>query len=177
MKKAQDTTSKKGDPAAKTPSGESSRQPPAQATFPVLDICSEWGAPTVPKTTVVSNPEEEAFIKELEEKFGSKEEAMKLFSRFSAFRQQPQTILDESTVQPPSSQPEGSQTLDLAHTETGPTPDIEEHGQSGGRMEEESVSGFADEIDRMVVEHSMDEAARGGNTSTLQSMGGGNPCC
>ena len=177
MKKAQDTTAKKGDPAAKPPSGESSRQPLAQATFPVLDIRSEWGAAAIPKPTAVSNPEEEAFIKELEEKFCSKEEAMKLFSRFSAFRQQPQTVPDESTTRPPSSQPEESQTLDLAHTETRPTPDIEEQGQSGGRTEEESVSGFADEIDRMVVEHSMDEAARGGNTSTLQSMGGGNPCC
>ena len=116
MKKAQDTIAKKGNPATKPPSGESSRQSPAQATFPVLDIRSEWHAPALPEPTAVSNPEEETFLRELEEKFGSKEEAMKLFSRFLAFRQQPQMVPDESTAQPPSSHPEGSQTLDLART-------------------------------------------------------------
>ena len=80
MKKAQDTTVKKGDPAAKLPSGESSRQPPAQLIFSTLDIRSEWSPIRIPDSSAVTNSEEEAFFKELEEKFGSKEEAERLFS-------------------------------------------------------------------------------------------------
>ena len=72
MKKAQDTIAKKGNPSTKPPSGESSRNLSAQATFPVMDICSEWVAPAIPEPTVVSNPEEEAFIKELEEKLAER---------------------------------------------------------------------------------------------------------
>ena len=52
----------------------------------------------------------------------------------------------------PISHPEGAQTLDRAHAETGPSPDIGEQEKGGGLEEEqEGVSGFADEIDRMAV--------------------------
>ena len=122
MKKAQDTIAMKGNPVTKPPTGGSSNQTPAQATFSALDICSEWQPTSVPDSPAVKNPEEEVFLKELEEKFGSKEEAERLFSRFSAFRQQPQTIPEESTAQPPKSHSEIPQTLDPAkprHRKTG----------------------------------------------------------
>ena len=82
MEKAQDFAARKENPATKPPSGDSSKQPPVLMTFPVLDIRSEWHPTSVPESPTVGNPEDEAFLKELEEKFGSKEEAMRLFSCF-----------------------------------------------------------------------------------------------
>ena len=79
-------------------------------------------------------------MKELEEKFGSKEEAEKLFSRFSMFRQQPLAIPEESKAQPPSSNLGDSKTLDQTHIATGPNPNSAEQGKGGSGLEEESIS-------------------------------------
>ena len=118
MKKTQETTVKKGDQTAK--------QPPAQPTFLVIDIRSEWNPTPVPDSSTDKSSDEEAFLKELEEKFGSKEEAEKLFSRFSKFRQKPLEIPKESVAQSLRSNPEDSKTPDPTRAETGPNPDIAE---------------------------------------------------
>ena len=149
MKKAPDATARKENPITRPPPNDSSKrlaaQPSvlAQATFPMLDIRSEWRSTSVPEPPAVKDPKEAAFLKELEEKFGSKEEANRIFALFSAMHQgkstgtaaivpQPPIIPDESTAQPPITRSEGAQTSAEEHTqvqphaEIGPNPDIEE---------------------------------------------------
>ena len=177
MEKAQNPNARKEDPSTRPTSDDPSKQPPVLATFPVLDIRSEWRPTPVSEPPTVGNPEEEVFLKELDEKFGSKEEAVRIFSRFSAIRQQPQMIPDESTAQPPipHTEGEGAQPQDLSHAETGPSPGIGEQGKGGDGPEEESVSGFADEIDGMAVDYSVNGAAREGNIFVLPSVEGESP--
>ena len=126
MKKA---PAKEGYPTPKPPAGDSSKmqvelvaKPPvvAQITLPIHDIRTERQSTSVPEPTTAEDPKEAAFLRELEEKFGSKEEARRIFALFPAMHQGKSTgtitvvppsptIPEEPTAQPSISHPDAPQ--------------------------------------------------------------------
>ena len=81
MEKVQATTLRMENPTTRPPSGDSSKrptdltaQPPVlvQVTFPMHDIQSEWQASSVLEPTAAEDPNEAAFLKELEESLAAR---------------------------------------------------------------------------------------------------------
>ena len=196
MKKAPATTARKENPIPKPPSSDSSqahRPVPAQATFPMHDIQTEWRLASESEPTTTADPKEATILRELEEEFGSKVEARRIFALFSAMHQgksagaattapQPPTIHVYTTTQTSIPHSEKAQapieesTQDQPHAETGPSPIIEEQGGVGGlEVEQEGVSGFAEELDEMTVDDFGNEAAKEGKISGEKFVEGETP--
>ena len=132
-------------------------------------------------------------MRELEEKFGSKEEARRIFALYSAMHQgksaravatapQPPTIPEDTIAQtsiPHSEKAQASieeSTQDQPHAETGPSPNIEEQEGVGGlELEQDGVSGFAEELNRMTVDDFGNKVARDGKISMGKFVEGETP--
>ena len=202
MEKAPTTTARKENPTTRPPSDDSSKRPVdltakppvlAQVTFLVLDIHSEWHSSSVQEPPPVEDPKEVAFLKELVEKFGSKEEARRIFGLYSAMHQgksvgaaatvpQLLTIPNDTTAKTSIPHSEKAQapieesTQDQPHAETRPSPIMEEQEGIGGlEVEQEGISGFVEELDGMTVDDFGNEAEREGKISREKSVEGETP--
>ena len=140
----------------------------------------------------VSDPREAAFLEELTQKFGSEEEAKRVFTLFSAMQQEkstgtttaappPLTVPEETMAQPSIAHTEepqvsiGVPARDKKHVETGLSPNTEERDVEGNGGQEDGGD-LAEEMDRMVVDDLGNEDANEGEALVEKNIEG-KPLC
>ena len=109
------------------------------------------------KPITAAYPKEATFLRELKEKFGSEEEARRVFALFSSMQQERSTGVTAAVPPPPTIPDETTAQPSIAHPDE-PQASIRAPAHDQSHTEEEEASGQKDggdlgtELDRIVVD-------------------------